>query len=555
MATKNITTRLVQVSNVSPRATIEQIKVLFSFLGKICDAKMYPSGPPLGDDDDDTDVPPKVCYIMFAEMETVGVSLHLNQTSFIDRPLVVAPMHEEIMPDEAAAAAISTPIQIVPGQPASVMIKQIEQGGGIEVTPAPKPLLGERPVLSGMPANLNQPNSSLVNTVVTGPSGTVVNTHDPKLEAMGLPQYPPLPANIDPSKISEIRRTVYVGNLDVTAGVTAEALLQFFNQIGEVKFVRMAGDEHQATRFAFVEFSDHDSVAKALNYNGVIFFGRTLKIHHSNNAIVKPATHQPHKVQKEIDEAMKKVKEAASQMTAALGDEVTKDADGNVLTTVHKEGSVEKSDEKEKEKSKSSSRARSRSKSRERKKKRSRSRSKDRRRRRSGSRSRRSRSRDRKRSRERRRSRSRDGRGGGRGGYRNRSRDRRSRSRSRDKKSKKVNRRSPSPGGKARSRSPPPPPKRAGSPAGKKGRKTSRSPSPKKDKKRERSPRDKDKGKDKDKKKKQRKRSSSSSSSSSDEEPKKASKGDAAKKKGSSTSTPSRADADNTAADMDLDSD
>jgi len=553
MATKNITTRLVQVSNVSPRATIEQIKVLFSFLGKICDAKMYPSGPPLGDDDDDTDVPPKVCYIMFAEMETVGVSLHLNQTSFIDRPLVVAPMHEEIMPDEAAAAAISTPIQIVPGQPASVMIKQIEQGGGIEVTPAPKPLLGERPVLSGMPANLNQPNSSLVNTVVTGPSGTVVNTHDPKLEAMGLPQYPPLPANIDPSKISEIRRTVYVGNLDVTAGVTAEALLQFFNQIGEVKFVRMAGDEHQATRFAFVEFSDHDSVAKALNYNGVIFFGRTLKIHHSNNAIVKPATHQPHKVQKEIDEAMKKVKEAASQMTAALGDEVTKDADGNVLTTVHKEGSVEKSDEKEK--SKSSSRARSRSKSRERKKKRSRSRSKDRRRRRSGSRSRRSRSRDRKRSRERRRSRSRDGRGGGRGGYRNRSRDRRSRSRSRDKKSKKVNRRSPSPGGKARSRSPPPPPKRAGSPAGKKGRKTSRSPSPKKDKKRERSPRDKDKGKDKDKKKKQRKRSSSSSSSSSDEEPKKASKGDAAKKKGSSTSTPSRADADNTAADMDLDSD
>lgn len=38
-------------------------------------------------------------------------------------------------------------------------------------------------------------------------------THDPKLTALGLPQYPPLPGNTDPAKIEEIRRTVYVGNL------------------------------------------------------------------------------------------------------------------------------------------------------------------------------------------------------------------------------------------------------------------------------------------------------------------------------------------------------
>ena len=56
--------------------------------------------------------PPKECYIMFEELETVGVSLHLNQTSFIDRPLVVAPMHEEIMPDEQTAKTIGTPIQV-----------------------------------------------------------------------------------------------------------------------------------------------------------------------------------------------------------------------------------------------------------------------------------------------------------------------------------------------------------------------------------------------------------------------------------------------------------
>lgn len=44
----------------------------------------------------------------------------------------------------------------------------------------------------------------------------MITTIDPRLTALGLPQYPPLPANMDPTKIEEIRRTVYVGNLDST---------------------------------------------------------------------------------------------------------------------------------------------------------------------------------------------------------------------------------------------------------------------------------------------------------------------------------------------------
>ena len=117
MATKNITTRLVQVSNVSPRAIAEQIRTLFGYLGKIQDLNLYPSGPSPEEVDEST--PPKECYIMFEELETVGVSLHLNQTSFIDRALVVAPMHEEIMPDEQTARTIGTPIQVRcgPGRP------------------------------------------------------------------------------------------------------------------------------------------------------------------------------------------------------------------------------------------------------------------------------------------------------------------------------------------------------------------------------------------------------------------------------------------------------
>lgn len=58
---------------------------------------------------------------------------------------------------------------------------------------------------------------------------------------------------------------------------TADQLLEFFKQVGEVKFVRMAGDETQPTRFAFVEFADQNSVPRALAFNGVMFGDRPLK--------------------------------------------------------------------------------------------------------------------------------------------------------------------------------------------------------------------------------------------------------------------------------------
>lgn len=58
---------------------------------------------------------------------------------------------------------------------------------------------------------------------------------------------------------------------------TAEQLLEFFKQVGDVKFVRMAGDETQPTRFAFVEFVEQESVARALTFNGVMFGDRPLK--------------------------------------------------------------------------------------------------------------------------------------------------------------------------------------------------------------------------------------------------------------------------------------
>ncbi|XP_051748675.1 splicing regulatory glutamine/lysine-rich protein 1 isoform X3 [Ctenopharyngodon idella] len=99
---------------------------------------------------------------------------------------------------------------------------------------------------------------------------------------------------------------------------TAEQLLEFFKQVGDVKFVRMAGDETQPTRFAFVEFSDQESVARALTFNGVMFGDRPLKINHSNNAIVKPPELTPQAAAKELEDVMKKVREAQSTIAAAI---------------------------------------------------------------------------------------------------------------------------------------------------------------------------------------------------------------------------------------------
>ena len=50
----------------------------------------------------------------------------------------------------------------------------------------------------------------------SGPN-QVITTHDPRLTALGLPPYPPLPATTETSKIEEIRRTVYFTDLDPKA--------------------------------------------------------------------------------------------------------------------------------------------------------------------------------------------------------------------------------------------------------------------------------------------------------------------------------------------------
>ncbi|KAM9841499.1 splicing regulatory glutamine/lysine-rich protein 1 isoform 2-T2 [Aulostomus maculatus] len=187
------------------------------------------------------------------------------------------------IPEEAKALSLLAPAAPVPS---------LIPGGGLLPIPAPAPL-----------QNLNLP---LVNRISA--------SLDP---AASVHSQPPLMGNVDPSKIDEIRRTVYVGNLN-SQTTTAEQLLEFFKQVGDVKFVRMAGDETQPTRFAFVEFVEQESVARALTFNGVMFGDRPLKVNHSNNAIVKPPELTPQAAAKELESVMKRVREAQSTIAAAI---------------------------------------------------------------------------------------------------------------------------------------------------------------------------------------------------------------------------------------------
>ncbi|XP_012774245.1 splicing regulatory glutamine/lysine-rich protein 1 isoform X6 [Maylandia zebra] len=193
------------------------------------------------------------------------------------------------IPEEAKALSLLAPATPVPS---------LIPGGGLLPIPTPAPLQNlNLPLVNRLPANLD-PSSSVL-------------------------AQPPLMGNVDPSKIDEIRRTVYVGNLN-SQTTTAEQLLEFFKQVGDVKFVRMAGDETQPTRFAFVEFVEQESVARALTLNGVMFGDRPLKVNHSNNAIVKPPELTPQAAAKELENVMKRVREAQSTIAAAIEPETKK---------------------------------------------------------------------------------------------------------------------------------------------------------------------------------------------------------------------------------------
>lgn len=92
--------RIIQVTNVAPTTTKEQMKTLFGFLGRIDDLVIYPTT-------ESSNATSKVCYVKFAYSDDVAVALHLTNTVFIDRALNVVTVPDGRIPDEKTAMSSS----------------------------------------------------------------------------------------------------------------------------------------------------------------------------------------------------------------------------------------------------------------------------------------------------------------------------------------------------------------------------------------------------------------------------------------------------------------
>ncbi|KAL7038500.1 hypothetical protein ACKWTF_009589 [Chironomus riparius] len=343
-------TKVVQITNIAPQATKDQMQALFGILGKIEEIRLYPSIR-------DVSVPvvSRICYVKFSESGSVATAQHMTNTVFIDRALICIPVQGGSIPDEYHALEMAAQGTLIPG-------------------------FG------------NYGESKLPSEVVSRTEGQIPNqvikTYDPKLEKYNLPEYPALPVNYDDRKIEETRRTILV--LNVESDWRLDDLIDFFKRAGEVKYARFAETDNRQ-KIAMIEFCEQKSVIYALKMQGTNFNDSSLNLYHSTQPITKPEAKTNEAAQKEIEEAMSIVKECHNQISAVIDPAfgLLKDKSSASRT------------------SRSKSRSRSRASHSRSKRSRSRRRSSSRRRKRSTSRSRKSRSRSRSHSRRRKRSTSR----------------------------------------------------------------------------------------------------------------------------------------------------
>ncbi|XP_071348147.1 serine/arginine-rich splicing factor 11-like isoform X2 [Trachinotus anak] len=204
----NYTTKVVQVTNVSPSTTSEQMRTLFGFLGTIEELKLFPP------DDSPMPVTSRVCFVKFQEPESVGVSQHLTNTVFVDRALIVVPFAEGSIPDEAKALSLLAPANAVAG---------ILPGGGLLPTPNPIP----NPPIGGNP--FGAPNMDAMTAF--GFPGPNMNPQaadqllkfmtDPKLNplAAGLNLNPGLKADASNKEIEEAMKRVREAQSLISAAI------------------------------------------------------------------------------------------------------------------------------------------------------------------------------------------------------------------------------------------------------------------------------------------------------------------------------------------------
>lgn len=262
-------TKVIQITNIAPQATRDQMHLLFGNIGKIEDLRLYPSIR-----DASVQIPQRCCFLKFQDQACIPLALHMTNTVFIDRAVIVQPFVNGDLPDEWSGLEFANASQV----------------------------RGER----SLPMHV-------MNVTVDG----VLNTKDATLSEAGLPDFPGLPDSTEEKTVEEIRRTVTVINVDPS--MSAQACLDFFEKnAGEVKYFRWCQKEGDERKMALVEFSDYGAVMPAMRLNDTVMGNNTIKVYYATQAITKPQTKSNEMAQKEIEEAMKKVKEAQNLVSDAV---------------------------------------------------------------------------------------------------------------------------------------------------------------------------------------------------------------------------------------------
>lgn len=105
-----MSTKVVQITNIAPQATKDQMQSLFGCVGRIDEIRLYPTVR-----DVTCPVVSRVCYVKFFDSSCVAVAQHLTNTVFIDRALMVSPVSAGAIPDEFKALEIINNGTGVPG--------------------------------------------------------------------------------------------------------------------------------------------------------------------------------------------------------------------------------------------------------------------------------------------------------------------------------------------------------------------------------------------------------------------------------------------------------
>ncbi|KAG7514456.1 serine/arginine-rich splicing factor 11 isoform X1 [Solea senegalensis] len=208
----NSSTHVIQVTNVSPSTTSEQMRTLFGFLGNIEELKLFPP------DDSPLPVTSRVCFVKFLESESVGVSQHLTNTVFVDRALIVVPFAEGVIPDESKAMSLLAPANAVAG---------MMPGGGLLPTPNPLASMGATP-FGGLGApNMDQmaamgmPGPNMNPQALSADFLKLMQSMDPKLNplAAGLNLNPGLKSDASNKEIEEAMKRVREAQSLISAAI------------------------------------------------------------------------------------------------------------------------------------------------------------------------------------------------------------------------------------------------------------------------------------------------------------------------------------------------